>query len=231
MSDLEQPTMAEQTPPADEHVDARAPGAALDADPAEAHRGDAEPRDAATPRRRRLRGAAPWVLLVLALAVAVASTVQWRALAAAEEQREEVERTAATFILALTSWDAAQGMASTRDELRAAGTERFAGEVDELFGTTEDLAGLEEIEARSEGEVRRSFVQELDDDRASALVVASQRLTADVVEGEEISTRYAEVELVLGDEGWLVDDVELLVDVAEQDAQATLPAPGQEEAP
>ena len=173
----------------------------------------------------RLRGvlrAAPWVLLVLALAVAVTSTVQWQRLAAAEAERDEVEATAGSFMLTLTTWDASEGMAATREELRAAGTERFGGEVDELFGTTEDLAGLEDIGARSEGEVRRSFLQEIDDDRATALIVVSQRLTAEVLDGEEASVRYAELDLVRTTGRWLVDDVELLVDVATQEAEADL---------
>lgn len=181
--------------------------------------------------RQRLLRAAPWVLLVLALAVAVASTVQWRSVAALEQQRDEVERTAATFVLTLTTWDATEGMAATREELRESGTERFAGEVDELFGTTEDLAGLEEVAASSQGEVRHAFVQEIDDDRALALIVATQRLTADVVEDEEVSVRYAEVALVRSDGRWLVDDVELLVDVADQQAEASLPTGELEDAP
>jgi hypothetical protein len=181
--------------------------------------------------RASLRRLAPWVLLALALAIAVASTAQWRSLAAAEEQRGDVERTAASFVLTLTTWDATQGMAATREELREAGTERFAGEVDELFGTTEDLAGLEEVAASSQGEVRHAFVQEIDGDRALALVVATQRLTADVVDGEEVSVRYAEVALVRSGGGWLVDDVELLVDVADEQAGASLPGGELEDAP
>ena len=176
------------------------------------------PNDAVTPSGApgRVRRLAPWVLLALALAVAVASTGQWRSLAALEEEREEVERVAATFVLTLTTWDATEGMAATREQLREAGTERFAGEVDELFGTTEDLEGLEEVTASSQGEVRRAFVQEIDDEQALALVVARQRLTADVVEDEEVSMRYAEIALARSNGDWRVDDVELLVDAAEQ---------------
>ncbi len=207
MSDLDRST------PSDDELHPDQPGPAEDGD----EHGSAGGWSA------RLQGVlriAPWVLLVLVLAVAVASTVQWQRLAAAEAEREEVEATAGSFMLTLTTWDASEGMAATREELREAGTERFGGEVDELFGTTEDLAGLEDIGARSEGEVRRSFVQEVDDDRARALVVVSQRLTADVLDGEEVSVRYAELDLVRTGGRWLVDDVELLVDVATQEAEA-----------
>lgn len=183
------------------------------------------------PRPRQVLRAAPWVLLVLALAVAVTSTVQWQQLAAEQAMREEVDAAAGSFVLTLTTWDASEGMAATREELREAGTERFAGEVDELFGTTEDLAGLEDIGARSEGEVRRSFVQEVEDDRATALVVVDQRITADVLDGEEASVRYAELDLVRTSGDWLVDEVELLVDVATQDAAPVAPGTELEEAP
>ena len=196
---------------------------ATDDEPGPAAQSETGTSGRARGRLGRLSRLAPWVLLALALAVAVVSTLQWWQLERLESQRAEVERTAATFMLTLTTWDAAEGMAGTREELREAGTERFAGEVDELFGTTEDLRGLEEIAARSQGEVRRAFVQELDDDRAVALVVVSQRLTADVVEGEEVSVRYAELDLLRSPAGWLVDDVELLVDVATQDAEPVAP--------
>jgi uncharacterized protein HemX len=165
----------------------------------------------------------PWVLVVLALAVAVASTWQWQQLAAEERQREDVAQSAGTFMLTLTNWDATEGMGAVREELRAHGTQRFAGEVDELFGSTEDLRELADIGARSDGEVRRFFVQELDDDRAVALVVLVQRLVTDVTEGEEVSVRYAELDLLRRDSTWLVDEVELLVDVAQQEAQPIAP--------
>lgn len=183
----------------------------------------------------RWRWALPWVLLVLAVAVAATSTWQWRQLApleAQEQEREEVAQSAGTFMLALTNWDATEGMGEVREDLRTHGTQRFAGEVDELFGTTEDLRELAEVGARSEGEVRRFFVQELEDDRAVALVVLVQRLVTDVTEGEEVSVRYAELDLLQRDSEWLVDEVELLVDVAQQEAEPIVPgAEDAQEAP
>lgn len=219
MSDLDRPAPADDDIASDEH------GA-----PEHGDDGD-RPSGRWRPRPRQVLRAAPWVLLVLALAVAVTSTIRWQQLAAEQAVREEVDAAAGSFVLTLTTWDASEGMAATREELRQAGTERFAGEVDELFGTTEDLAGLEDIGARSEGEVRRSFVQEVDDDRATALVVVDQRITADVLDGEETSVRYAELDLVRTSGDWLVDEVELLVDVATRDAAPVTPGTELEEAP
>lgn len=189
---------------------------------------DDHPTDAAGNRRPRVWTLLPWVLLVLALGAATVSTLQLLEHRSAEATRDDVERAAGTFMLTLTSWDAVDGMGPVREELRAAGTDRFAGEVDELFGTTEDLAGLADIGARSEGEVRRLFVQEIDDDRATALVVIVQRLSSDLSDEEEINVRYAEVRLLERGGTWLVDDVELLVDQSEQAPGGVSPstAPG-----
>jgi hypothetical protein len=193
--------------------------------------GTGEPGDPSAPPSpggrdwgRWLLLALPWVLVVLAVVAVVISTMQLQDLRAHEQTREDVERTAATFMLTLTTWDGTEGMSETRDELRAAGTDRFAGEVDELFGTTEDLAGLAEIGARSEGDVRRSYVQDVDDDRATALVVVLQRLSSDLAEEAEVSVRYAEVELLQHDGDWLVDEVELLVDAVQQEAGQVAPS-------
>jgi hypothetical protein len=158
----------------------------------------------------------PWILLALAISAAVFFFLESQELRAHEAAREEVERVAGTFMLTLTTWDGTQDMADTREELRAAGTDRFAGEVDELFGTTEDLAGLAEIGARSEGDVRRSFVQEIDGDQATALIVVVQRLSSDLTDEDEIAVRYAEIELLDRGGEWRVDDVELLVDATQQ---------------
>jgi hypothetical protein len=164
----------------------------------------------------------PWILLALAIAATVALAVQVQELRSEDAVREDVERVAGTFMLTLTTWDGTQDMSETREELRAAGTERFAGEVDELFGTTEDLAGLAEIGARSEGDVRRSFVQEIDGDQASALIVVVQRLSSDLTDEDEVAVRYAEIELLDRGGEWRVDDVELLVDVSQQEATGTV---------
>ncbi len=207
-------------------TDADVPGPAVDDGPdrsaADAGGGGNDPVDAGPGRWQRWAWL-PWVLVGLAVAVAAASTWQWQQLAGEEQEREAVAESAGTFMLTLTNWDATDGMGAVREELRAHGTERFAGEVDELFGTTEDLRELAQVGARSEGEVRRFFVQELEDGRAVTLVVLVQRLATDVTEGEEISVRYAELELLQRDSEWLVDEVELLVDVAQQEATPISP--------
>jgi hypothetical protein len=172
---------------------------------------------AASPRRTRtspLRTALPWVLVVLAVAVAVVSTWRWQELAAVERAREDVAAATSQFVTTLTTWDASAGMVETREALRSGGTELFGSDVDELFGSTEDLRGLAELGARSEGEVRQVYVQSLQDDRAETLAVVLQQVTTAEVQDPEFHLRYAAVELQLVEGRWLVDQLELLVDTS-----------------
>jgi hypothetical protein len=168
----------------------------------------------AAPTRRPSRRLLPWILVVLAVATALVSTWRWQQLATIERAREDVAATTSQFVTALTTWDASAGMGATRDELQARGTEVFARDVDELFGTTEDLRGLAELGARSEGEVRDVYIQSLAGDRAAGLAVVVQRVTTDEVDSPEVHLRYASVGLERVDGRWLVDDVELLIDAA-----------------
>jgi hypothetical protein len=170
------------------------------------------------------------VLVLVSVAIAGYSTWQWQAVASLEQAREDVEVTTLQFVTTLTTWDAAEGMTATRDALREAGTERFARDVDELFGTTEDLRGLAELGARSEGEVRDVFVQSIEGDRAEAFAVVLQQATTDVVETPEVHLRYASLVLERVEGRWLVDDLELLVDTAPGGGTSAPVAPSADEA-
>lgn len=179
-----------------------------------------------TPREPRTRSSLlPWVVAAIAVLIAVAAVV-W-ALMAVEDARSataeiaEVETAAGSFALELTTWDASDGMADTRETLREAGTGAFATDVDELFGGTDDLATLEEVGARSSGEVEDVLVQEIDGDRAEALAVVLQEVTTEVTDGPEISLRYARLGLEREDGTWRIASVELVVDALQQTADRT----------
>jgi hypothetical protein len=160
----------------------------------------------------------PWIVAVVALALAGFFFLQVRSAGQPAGDLSAVEETAGRFALELTNWDASDGMADTREALRDAGTETFAADVDELFGGTGDLAELEEIAARSEGEVEDVLVQSIEDDRAQALAVVVQRVSTELTDGAEVSLRYARLDLVHAGGDWRVDQVELVVDALQQTA-------------
>lgn len=175
------------------------------------------------PRAGRL----PWIVATVA-ALSALATIVAAAVLITEARRPTadlaaVEQTAGQFALELTTWDASDGMGDTREALREAGTETFAADVDALFGGTDDLATLEELGARSEGEVRDVFVQSLEGDEAEALAVVVQRVTTEATEGEEVSLRYALLTMQRDGRTWRVDAVELVVDALQQTAERTDP--------
>jgi hypothetical protein len=199
--------------------------------PATTTEGDAETRrPASTVRLPTALVVVAVVVVLVAVAIAGYSTWLWQAVASEDRAREDIQVATLQFVTTLTTWDATEGMTATRDALREAGTERFARDVDELFGTTEDLRGLAELGARSEGEVRNVFVQSVDGDRAEAFAVVLQQATTDVVETPEVHLRYASLVLERVDGRWLVDDLELLVDTAPGGASSAPVAPSADEA-
>lgn len=188
-------------------------------EPAEAGTASAVP----PPRGGRL----PWIVATVAVLIALATIVVAAVLITqargATAERDAVEQAAGQFALELTTWDASDGMGDTRESLREAGTETFAADVDQLFGGTDDLATLEELGARSEGEVRDVLVQSLEGDEAEALAVVVQRVTTEATEGEEVSLRYALLTMRHDGGTWRVDAVELVVDALQQTAERTDP--------
>lgn len=172
-------------------------------------------------------GRLPWIVATVAVLVAVATIVVAAVLIGeargASAERDAVEQAAGQFALELTTWDASDGMGDTRESLREAGTETFAADVDQLFGGTDDLATLEELGARSQGEVRDVLVQSVEGDEAEALAVVVQRVTTEATEGEEISLRYALLTMRRDGGAWRVDAVELVVDALQQTAERTDP--------
>lgn len=170
----------------------------------------------------------PWVIAGIAAVAAIVFGILWALEVTDDQDLDAIEEAAGRFALTLTSWDASDGMGDTREQLRDASTERFASEVDELFGGTDDLAELEEVGARSSAEVEDVLVQRVDGDSAEVLAVIVQRVTTEITDGEEVSLRYARLGMVETDQGWRVDQVELLVDLLQQSAerQPDAQAPG-----
>lgn len=162
-------------------------------------------------RRRPRWWVLPWLVAAVAVLVAMATTSQWLTLRAEDQTRQQVLRTAEEFVVALTTWDASDGLEDTREELRAAGTGAFLAEVDDLFGGTLGDE-LEEVDAVSRGDVEDVFVQRIQDDQAIALAVIVQEVETNLSDSPDRTVRSARLTLTREDDRWLVSNVQLLAD-------------------
>lgn len=169
----------------------------------------------------------PWAIAAMAVITAIVTTVQWRSLAGDAEAREAVASTAAEFMATLTNWDASDGLEDTRESLREAGTGRFLDEVDELFGGPLG-ADLEAAQAVSTGEVQDVFTQSIEGDTAIVFAVALQTLESELSDQPDVTVRSAKLTLERTEEGWLVENVQLLVD-GDPTSDVTEPSDGGQE--
>lgn len=182
--------------------------------------------DTAPPRRRRWTRVLPWVLVALALAAAVYSTVQWRTLAAYQDQVDSARAAAIGFVDDLTNWDASDGLEDEIDVLRAQGTGPFLDEIDLVFGG-DDLTGQLEAEAiAASGELQEAFVQDVEDDRAEVFTVVSVTYSSPETQQSPTPVTFpAELELERDDDGeWLIRRV--TVPNSEQIGQLMTPPTG-----
>lgn len=180
--------------------------------------GDADPTSTGSgpetaARRPKRWSVLPWLIAAVAVLVAIATTSQWLALRAEDQTRQDVQRAAEEFVVALTTWDASDGLEDTREELRAAGTGGFLDEVDELFGGSLGDE-LEEVEAVSVGEVQDVFVQRIQEGEAIALGVVVQEVRTNLADAPERTVRSARLTLTEEGDRWLVSGVQLLADDA-----------------
>lgn len=162
-----------------------------------------------TPRPRRW-WVLPWLVAAVAVLVAAASTSQWLALRAEEQTRQEVQRAAEEFVVALMNWDASDGLEDTREELRDRGTGAFLTEIDETFGG-DGGTEAEEFGYVSVGDVQDVYIQRIQEDEAVALGVVVQTITAESIDVAERTVRSARITLVREDDRWLVSAVDVFV--------------------
>ena len=184
----------------------------------EPERGDAPGPSMPSPGGRVV-ALAPWILAVLALALAGYAIFEWQQLAAQERAREDVVAATARFLTELTTWDASDGMDDTRQALLELGTDNLAADVEQLYGASDEMAALREINAASTSTFEGVYVQRLQGDRAEVFAVVVQRVTTDESSDVEVTVRYAQVGLVQTGGEWKVDQLDLLVDTLGPDGQ------------
>lgn len=165
----------------------------------------ASPEAAPARPRRRWTALLPWAVAALALAAAAYSTLQWRSLAADQDQASSARTAAVAFVGDLTNWDASDGLDDEIETLRARGTGPFLDEIDLVFGG-DDLTGqLEADGIAAEGDVQEAFVQDLEDGRAEVFTVVSVTYTSPDASAGNPVTFPAALELERSDDGqWLI---------------------------
>lgn len=179
-------------------------------------------RDGSERRQRKPRWSVlPWLVAAVALLVAAAATSAWLDLRGEAQARDEVQRAAEEFLVALTTWDASDGLEDTQEQLRSLGTGSFLSEVDQVFGEGRDIEQAVEVEATSTGEVEDVFVQRLQDDQAEVFGVVVKEVRTNLAEDVEESVVYARLQLVREDGAWLVSEVDLVL--AQPDAPEVSP--------
>lgn len=193
-------------------------------------------RDDVPPTADRPRGGgagtvAPWIVAIVAVAVAIVALVQWWQLEGAASADEEARQVAGRVVSALTNWQA-DDLQAVRETLEANGTDRFTGEASELLD--QFAQGLQQARARSVGEVLDLVADaEAGTDAAVALAVVRQEVTNASLERPDVQCWGTRVILQHRADRWLVDGVELYGpnQCPEGEQEATGDAPDAEGSP
>lgn len=126
------------------------------------------------------------------------------------EQEDELRELATEFFEVLTTWDASDGLADTLDRLREFAGGDFESEIDALFGG--DLADeLVAVEAVSIGEVEDVYIQRLEGDGSTVLVVGRQTLRTNMSPDPDRTVRTARIDMRRNDGRWRITAFQLLV--------------------
>lgn len=156
----------------------------------------------------RTRSVLPWAVAMVAVAVALFSTVQWLGLQGEADDRRDVALASTAFLADLLNWDAGDGMDDTVTALRAQGTGRFLAQAEDLFGGPLGDE-LEVAAATSEGAVEDLFVQSIEGDRAEVFAIVQQSVSSTVTSGSERTIRQVILQLERVEGTWRIENLEL----------------------
>lgn len=166
-----------------------------------------DPREAQGSPGSGAGAVAPWIVAVVAVAVAVVALVQWWQLDRGVADDREAREVAGQVVAALTNWQA-DDLSSVRGILDRHGTERFTDEASQLLD--QFAQGLQQAEARSTGEIL-NLVADAEEGAAGAvaLAVVRQEVTNTSLEQPDVQCWGTRVVLQRRSDSWLVDGVEL----------------------
>lgn len=169
------------------------------------------PQDEAPPptgvRRTPWRTAGLALVALVLVALVVAAVLLWSDRADLSDRLDEqsdARSVAGQVGEALLTYEAGN-LAESRDTIVALSTEEFAAVYEEAFS-----AGLqptiEELQASSVGTVRDTYLTEIDDDSAQAIVVVDAEAVSSAGTRRLVGS-YLQIELVREDGTWLADQV------------------------
>lgn len=158
------------------------------------------------PPSRRPRGLviACAALFVLSLALGILTAVLASKLDREVATRDDVEETAGRFATALLTYHF-EDLERSKQAVLELSTGNFRREYEQAFSGGLDVL-ITETQAASEGTVTDIFVSDVEDDTASAIVVADVRVTGTAGERRSASS-YIQLELVRVAGRWRVDGV------------------------
>lgn len=159
--------------------------------------------------RRLLLRWIPWVLSLFLLGAAVTFGLLWFDLKSEDDRRDEIRSAATDFVNALTNFSY-ETIEDDALEIRSYATGRFAEEAEVFFGERA-IEAIQDAEAISEGDIRSIFIQDIgDSDEASAFAVVSETITNVSAEEPQTDILRMNIDLVLDDGRWKVENVEVL---------------------
>jgi Mce-associated membrane protein len=143
-------------------------------------------------------------LLVVATFLGVLAARYHAELTRDEDQRQDVEQTAARFATAFVTYDY-RNLDASLARIKRDATAKFAGEYERLFRTSLSTL-IRETKAQSRGTVTDVFLGDVNDESASALIVVNVER-----EGEggrlPVAGTYFQMDLVTQNGRWKVDNV------------------------
>ncbi len=150
----------------------------------------------------------PWAVAAAGLAAAVTFGSLWWGERSQESRVAEVESTTRRFAAALTTFSAGT---IERDvaEIRSYAVGRFADEVDQTFDQAR-IEAIQESRARSTGRIESIFVQDVDEDSATAFAVVNETVVNAAQTAPRIDVLRMEIGLLETDDGWKIESVEIL---------------------
>jgi len=166
------------------------------------------PRISFSWRRITAGKALPWVLFLVAAAVAMFNWYQWRGLKADNHEREVVASVGHDFVLALTSFSGTTIDADVR-RIKSFAVGDFAQQVDQTFSDAQ-IQRIKSAHVVSKSKIAKLFVEDVTGAQATVFAVVDETVTNRSSPASRTDVLRLEVGLIDTTDGWKVNNVNIL---------------------